>query len=58
MDLLRPARVIEDEGWIGGIRIARNVICNPIARRRILGIARTLERHRSELNAIAIVAEK
>ena len=58
MDLLRPARVLEDEGWIGGFRIARNVIFNPIARRRVLAIARTLERHRSELNAIAIVAEK
>ncbi len=58
MDLLRPARVIEDEGWIGSLRIGKNVLLNSPARKRIAAIAHTLKHHRTALSAVCIVAEK
>jgi hypothetical protein len=58
MDLLRPSRLIEDEGWIGSLRFGKNVLFNPAARRRVVAIAQTLNRHRLALNAVCIVAEK
>jgi SAM-dependent methyltransferase len=58
MDLLRPARVIEDEGWIGSLRIGKNLLLNSPARKRIAAIAHTLKHHRTALSAVCIVAEK
>ncbi|HEX7005995.1 MAG TPA: class I SAM-dependent methyltransferase [Alphaproteobacteria bacterium] len=58
MHLLRPKRLIEDEGLIGALRIAKNVALDPKARQRVLAMRRVFERYRSNLKAIYIVAEK
>lgn len=55
MALLNPARVLADEGLIGALRIVGNVLRRPAARRRVLGMRRTFQRHRKSLTAIAVV---
>jgi len=56
MALLRPRRVIADEGVLGTLRIIGNIIRQPDARRRVLAMKRTFSRYRKELTAVAIVA--
>ena len=58
MDLLRPKRLIEDEGALGALRIARNILLDPAARRRVFAMRAVFERHRQHLSAIHIVAVK
>jgi SAM-dependent methyltransferase len=58
MNLLRPARLIADEGLWGALRFIRNVIANPSARRRVLTMRRIFHRHRAHLGAISIIARK
>jgi len=58
MALLEPRRVISDEGILGALRIARNVLVHPDARKRMLMMRRTFRRHRQRLAAVAIVAHK
>lgn len=56
MALLRPRRVIADEGVLGTLRILGNLIRRRDARRRVLAMRRTFDRYRDALTAIAIVA--
>lgn len=58
MNLLRPARLIADEGLLGALRFLRNVAMDRNARRRVLKMRRTFHKHRAHLNAISIVARK
>mgnify|MGYP000901022682 CR=1 FL=1 len=58
MHLLRPKRLIEDEGLIGALRIAKNILVSPKARRRVLAMRAVFERYQQNLNAIYVVAEK
>jgi SAM-dependent methyltransferase len=58
MHLLRPRRLVQDEGVIGALRLARNVLLDRQARRRVLAMRRVFERYRDNLSAISIVAEK
>lgn len=57
MALLRPRRVLADEGLFGTLRIAVNVLTHPAARKRVLGMRGTFTRYRDALTAVAIVAE-
>ena len=58
MALLQPRRVIADEGLFGALRFARNVLTQPDARKRVLAMRNTFQRHRERLTAVAIVAVK
>jgi hypothetical protein len=58
MHLLRPRRLIEDEGLWGALRIAKNILLDRPARQRVLAMRRVFECHRKNLNAIFIVAQK
>jgi len=58
MALLAPRRVIADEGLLGALRFARNLLVNHDARRRVLLMRRTFRRHRERLAAVAIIAGK
>ena len=58
MALLQPRRVIADEGFIGALRFAENVLSHRDARHRVLAMRRTFRRHRERLTAVAIVARK
>jgi hypothetical protein len=58
MALLQPRRVIADEGLLGALRFAKNVLVHRDARKRVLAMRRTFRRHRKHLAAVAIVARK
>jgi SAM-dependent methyltransferase len=58
MNLLRPARLIADEGLWRALRFAKNVIVDSAARQRVLAMRRTFHKYRAHLNAISIIARK
>jgi SAM-dependent methyltransferase len=58
MHLLRPKRVIQDEGLLGALRLGKNLILDGEARRRVFAMRRVFERYRDNLSAIFVVAEK
>lgn len=58
MHLLEPKRMIDDEGFFRTLKIAFNIITNPLARKRIVAMRKTFRKHQKHLNAVAIVAEK
>ncbi len=58
MNLLRPARLIADEGLWGALKFLKNVILDRQARRRVLTMRRTFHKHRRHLSAIALVGCK
>lgn len=55
MALLRPRRLLADEGVVGVLRIAGNLIVRPAARRRVIGMRRTFTRYRGDLTAVGVV---
>lgn len=55
MALLQPRRMIADEGVHGVARIARNLLRDPDARRRVLAMRGTFRRHRRALSAVGFV---
>lgn len=58
MRLLKPTRIIADEGLRGALRFARNVIRMPDERSRVLGMRKTFTKHGKSLIAVGIVATK
>ena len=58
MHLLKPLRVIQDEGLPGALKIAKNIANNPAARRRILVMRRVFTRYQDHLSAIFITLRK
>lgn len=58
MALLQPRRLIADEGLLGALRFAKNLLTHRDARRRVLIMRRTFRKHRDRLTAVAIVAHK
>ena len=58
MALLQPRRVIADEGILGALRFAKNLLVQRDARRRVLAMRATFRKHRMRLTAVAIVATK
>ena len=58
MHLLKPARMIADEGLWRTLRIAFNIVSNPSARKRVMQMREVFNRYASNLGAIAIVAVK
>lgn len=58
MCLLEPARLIRDEGIVGALRFAFNVLRRPDARKRVTGMRRLFREYRQHLEAVAFVCEK
>jgi SAM-dependent methyltransferase len=58
MALLQPRRLISDEGLLGALRFAKNVLVHRDARKRVLTMRRTFRKHGERLAAVAIVAHK
>jgi SAM-dependent methyltransferase len=58
MHLLRPLRLIQDEGLLGTLRLARNLVVDDAARRRVMAMRWVFSRYRRNLTAIYIVARK
>jgi hypothetical protein len=58
MRLLEPARVLADEGPLGTLRIAVNILRSPAARKRVMAMRRVFRTYASKMCAIAIVARK
>jgi hypothetical protein len=58
MALLEPARVVADEGLLRALRFAFNVLRNADARRRVFEMRRVFRRHRDQIAAVMITAER
>jgi SAM-dependent methyltransferase len=58
MHLLEPWRVVQDEGVIGALRFAFNLLCNRAARRRVLAMRRAFAKYRNHLAAIMLIGHK
>lgn len=58
MALLEPRRLLADEGVVGALRFAKNVLTHRDARKRVLSMRRTFTKHSEQLAAVAIVARK
>ena len=58
MHLLEPRRMLQDEGFRGGLRIAFNMATNPALRQRILGMRRLFSKYREHLRAISLVGQR
>lgn len=58
MHLLKPTRIINDEGIGGFLKIVRNIILKPAIRRRILLMKNTFQKYEQNLCAVMIVAKK
>jgi hypothetical protein len=56
MHLLEPARLLRDEGLFGVLRILRNAVRDPEARRRMLAMRRLFRKHQKHLSAISLIA--
>ena len=58
MHLLEKKRIIQDEGLLGTLKIAYNVLTHPKERKQILAMRKVFRKYKDNLLAIAIVAEK
>lgn len=58
MHLLEPKRMIDDEGFLGFLKVIKNMLLKPAARKRVLGMRSVFKKHRHHLAAITLVATK
>lgn len=58
MHLLEKKRMIADEGFFRTLKIAFNILTHPKERKRILAMRKVFRKHKNNLNAVSIVAEK
>lgn len=58
MHLLEPGRVLSDEGLLGALRIAVNILRSLAARQRVMAMRRVFRTYESKMCAIVIVARK
>jgi len=58
MRLLETKRIIDDEGIMRTLKITFNILRNGKARKRILDMRKVFQKYDSQMNAIAIIAEK
>jgi len=58
MNLLRPLRLIRDEGILGALRLAKNIVFDDAARERVLAMRWAFERYRRNLSAIYLIGQK
>ncbi len=58
MHLLRPLRLIQDEGILEALRLAKNIMVDDAARERVLAMRWVCERYRRNLSGIYLIAKK
>ena len=58
MGLLRPGRLIRDEGLLPALRFVKNVLTDAPARRRVLAMRRAFSRYQDHIGAVFVVAQK
>ena len=58
MALLQPRRLIADEGLLGALRFARNLLRDHEARKRVLDMRKTFVKYDKEIAAVSFVATK
>lgn len=58
MRLLEPSRIVKDEGWLGALRFAVNVLRDGEARQRVFEMRRIFRRNRKLIGAVALLAVK
>jgi hypothetical protein len=58
MRLLEPGRIVKDEGVMGALRFALNVLSDGEARRRVFEMRKTFKRNRNLIGAVALLAVK
>lgn len=58
MHLLEPTRMLADEGLLGMMRIIKNIMVTPGAKRRMMGMRRVFSSYQQNLCGIAIVVHK
>jgi SAM-dependent methyltransferase len=56
--LLEPQRILADEGFVGAMRFARNLLRDKPARNRVRTMAKTMRARKASLQAVGIVAVK
>ena len=56
--LLEPRRLVRDEGLVGTLRFAFNVLRRPDARKRVVSMRRLFREYRKNLEAVAFVCVK
>ncbi len=58
MHLLKPSRVVSDEGVFRTMKIGFNVLTHPAARKRIMQMRGIFQKYEKQMTAYAIVAQK
>src|SRR5690606_1466323 len=58
MHLLRPQRMMKDEGILRSIKIAYNILTHPAEKQRIKKMREIFKKYEKEMTAFAIIAEK
>lgn len=58
MHLLKPARVVSDEGVLRTMKIGFNVLTHPAAKKRIMQMKGIFQKYEKQMTAFAIVAQK
>lgn len=58
MALLEIKRVVKDEGIMRTIKIVFNTLVHPDLRKRISLMRKIFKKHKNNMNAVAIVAQK
>ncbi|QAA82986.1 methyltransferase domain-containing protein [Aequorivita sp. H23M31] len=58
MHLLKPARVVADEGIFRTMKIGFNVLTHPAARKKIMKMRGVFQKYEKQMTAYAIVAQK
>lgn len=58
MHLLEPRRMLRDEGFRGGLRVAFNMATNPVLRQRILAMRRLFRKYGEHLGAVSLVGQR
>lgn len=58
MHLVRPKRILQDEGFMRSLKIAFNIMFHPELRSRVKKMRAVFDKHENHLNAISIIARK
>lgn len=58
MHLVRPKRILQDEGIFRTLKIFFNILTNSDLRSRVKKMRRVFDKHENHLNAISIIAQK
>jgi predicted O-methyltransferase YrrM len=58
MGLLQPQQILQDEGWLGTIRIVWNLLSRPQLRARVLSMRQVFQTYQDDLGYIALCAQR